>query len=100
MAHYRWRKAADGGTEMVPFDDVESFNPKRFEKPDIENLSPSLVPDTTGIRCTVDGCNRVFKKSMIMARHFSLSHKDKYVDRDSWRNYFETVGITQTGDQT
>jgi hypothetical protein len=81
---------------MVPIDDVDSWNPKRFEKPKMEG--PSLVLDTTEIKCLI--CKRTFKKPMIMARHFSLSHREKYVDKDSWREYFETVATTQTGDQT
>lgn len=96
---YRWRKDADGKTQLVPFDDVDSWEPKRFEKPEsAADGSASLVPATTEVKCLI--CERTFKKAMIMARHFSLSHKDKYVDRDSWREYFETVATSQTGEQT
>jgi len=71
--------------------EIREISLQRTRRPEITrpNQVESDVDQATEkrITCTVDGCGRIFKKNMIMARHFNSAHEDLREDKDSWRQW-------------
>lgn len=85
MAHYHWRGA--GQTE-----EVSQSRSKAPEITELTNPSPPVEQELTRLYvCGVEGCEKKFKKPMIIARHFNSNHADLREDKDTWRDYYEEI---------
>lgn len=78
MAHYGW--AGPGKMQELEFDRVKP--PELVEPTSV--AMPGEATETVWC-CTL--CDKKFRKSMILARHFNTNHTDHKTDKDSWREY-------------
>lgn len=94
MPLFHFHKDERGNTRMVPVGDAQFMPKPRPVKPGVDLATAG----STAYKCKACEKERCFTTPAIFARHFSASHRDIYVDKDTWRDYFEIVVSPQTGD--
>lgn len=87
MPHYEHKGPGQMVHKEVQPEDQEVSEPQGADLAGAEGTfflctAPSVEDDE-------ESCNRLFKKKMLMARHFNSTHEALKEDKDSWRDYCE-----------
>lgn len=85
---YHFKKDAKGNSKLEPI----SENPIPVV-PIIQPSSTTLGANfTKRIKCTVEGCGKLFATEGVMAMHFNRNHRQGD-SKDEWRSFAEKLNV-------